>query len=150
MNVSYVPAFRFQNTFTATGKKTEILAELETYDADVMILTQIDQLSTAYNNADVIGKLMEDLDFTYYAYAPVWDANKDFSGDLETGVGTMGHLIMSRYPITSAETVVLVEGNSTSWATPEGRGFCHAVLDGEGLDLDIYASHLSNDSIIGF
>ena len=31
----------------------------------------------------------------------------------------MGHLIMSRYPITSAETVVLVEGNTTAWANPE-------------------------------
>lgn len=148
VNVAFLPAFRFQGKFNANYDK--ILAELESYDADVMILTQIDQLSTAYNNADVIGKLMADLDFTYYAYAPVWNANKDFSGDLETGVGTMGHLIMSRYPITSAETVVLVNGNTTAWANPEGRGFCHAVLDVDGLALDIYATHLSNDSIDGF
>ena len=148
VNVAFLPAFRFQGQFNS--KYDKILAELESYDADVMILTQIDQLSTAYNNADVIGKLMADLDFTYYAYAPVWNANKDFSGDLETGVGTMGHLIMSRYPITSAETVVLVNGNTTAWANPEGRGFCHAVLDVDGLALDIYATHLSNDSVEGF
>jgi hypothetical protein len=148
VNVAFLPAFRFQGQFNS--KYDKILAELESYDADVMILTQIDQLSTAYNNADVIGKLMADLDFTYYAYAPVWNANKDFSGDLETGAGTMGHLIMSRYPITSAETVVLVNGNTTAWANPEGRGFCHAVLDVDGLALDIYATHLSNDSINGF
>jgi len=148
VDVAFLPAFRFQGKFNA--KYEDILAELESYDADVMILTQIDQLCTAYNNADVIGKLMADLDFTYYAYAPVWNANKDFSGNMETGDGTMGHLILSRYPITSAETVVLVEGNTTAWANPEGRGFCHAVLDVDGLDLDIYATHLSNDSINGF
>ena len=148
VDVAYLPAFRFQGKFNA--KYEDILAELESYDADVMILSQIDQLCTAYNNADVIGKLMADLDFTYYAYAPVWNANKDFSGNMETGEGTMGHLILSRYPITSAQTVVLVEGNTTKWATPEGRGFCHAVLDVDGLTLDVYATHLSNDSINGF
>ena len=148
VDVAFLPAFRFQGQFNS--KYEQILAELEGYDADVMILTQIDQLCTAYNNTDVIGKLMEDLDFTYYAYAPVWNANKDFSGNLETGEGTMGHLILSRYPITSAESVVLVDGNTTAWATPEGRGFCHAVLDVDGLSLDIYATHLSNDSIDGF
>ena len=148
VDVAFLPAFRFQTQFSA--KYEDILSELESYDADVMILTQIDQLCTAYNKTEVIGKLMADLDFTYYAYAPVWNANKDFSGNMETGEGTMGHLIMSRYPITSAETVVLVEGNTTSWAKAEGRGFCHAVLNVDGLDLDIYATHLSDDSINGF
>lgn len=146
MNVSYVPAFRFQNTFTATGKKTEILAELETYDADILVVTQIAQLAKMYKDIDMVGELQEELGYPYSYYTPAWGC--DAENDMETGAfGTMGHLVLSRYPITEAETITLLEGtpyNASGYT--EGRAAAHVVLDVEGMVVDVYASHFETNS----
>ena len=140
MDITLLPAFRFQGQWNA--KKDIIVDYLKKYTADVLVLPLIDQnTTTKYNKADLVNELYEELDYQYIYYAPVWGCEAD--ANMESGDGTMGHVILSVYPILKAETGILVEG--TPDAKPEGRGYAHVLLDVEGLELDFVATHF-NDS----
>ena len=144
MDISMLPAFRFQMQWNKTEAQEKIIAYLKEYSADIMILPLIDQNSSSYNKADLVNALYEYLDYNYIYYAPVWDTSKDATGNFETGDDTMGHLILSVYPIRKAETKILVEGNTEAWAKPEGRGYAHVLLDVEGVELDLVATHFND------
>jgi len=144
MEISLLPAFRFQMQWNKTEAQEKIIAYLKEYSADLMILPLIDQNSSSYNKADLVNALYEYLDYNYVYYAPVWDTSKDATGNFETGDDTMGHLILSTYPILKAETKILVEGNTTAWANPEGRGYAHVLLDVEGVEMDVVATHFND------
>ena len=139
MDITLLPAFRFQGQW---GAKQDVIVDyLKEYTADVLILPLIDQnTTTKYNKADLVNGLYEALDYQYVYYAPVWGCEAD--GNMETGDGTMGHLILSVYPILKAETKILVEG--TPSASPEGRGYAHLLLDVEGLEVDLVATHFND------
>ena len=140
MDITLLPAFRFQGQWAA--KQDVIVDYLKAYTADVLILPLVDQnTTTKYNKADLVNALYEALDYQYIYYAPVWGCEAD--ANMETGDGTMGHVILSVYPILKAETGILVEGTPT--AQPEGRGYAHLLLDVEGLEVDLVATHF-NDS----
>ena len=144
MEISLLPAFRFQMQWNKAEAQEKIVAYLKEYSADLMILPLIDQNSTSYNKADLVNALYEYLDYNYIYYAPVWDTSKDATGNFETGDNTMGHLVLSTYPILKAETKILVEGNTTAWANPEGRGYAHVLLDVEGVEMDVVATHFND------
>ena len=144
MDITLLPAFRFQMQWNNADARAKIVSYLKEYAGDVLILPLIDQNSTSYNKADLVAALEEELDYRYVYYAPVWDTSKDASGNFETGDDTMGHLVLSTYPILKAETGILVEGNTTAWANPEGRGFAHVLLDVEGVELDLVATHFND------
>ena len=139
MDITLLPAFRFQGQW---GAKQDVIVDyLKEYTADVLILPLVDQnTTTKYNKADLVNGLYEALDYQYVYYAPVWGCEAD--GNMETGDGTMGHLILSTYPILKAETKILVEG--TPSASPEGRGYAHLLLDVEGLEVDLVATHFND------
>ena len=140
MDITLLPAFRFQGKWNE--KKDVIIDYLKEKTADVLILPLIDQnTTTKYNKADLVNELADALDYAYAYYAPVWGCETD--ADMQTGDGTMGHVILSVYPILRAETGILVEG--TPSAAPEGRGYAHVLLDVEGLEVDFVATHF-NDS----
>ena len=144
MEISMLPTFRFQNQWGKAEAQAKIVAYLKKYSADLMILPLTDKNSTSYNKADLINALYEYLDYNYVYYAPVWDTSKDATGNFETGDDTVGHLILSTYPILKAETKILVEGNTTAWADPEGRGYAHVLLDVEGVEMDVVATHFND------
>ena len=144
MDISMLPTFRFQNQWGKAEAQAKIISYLKKYSADIMILPLIDQNSTNYNKADLVNGLYDALDYNYIYYAPVWDTSKDATGNFETGDNTMGHLILSVYPIRKAETKILVEGNTTAWANPEGRGYAHVLLDVEGVPVDLVATHFND------
>ena len=139
MDIALLPAFRFGAQWTA--KKDIIVSYLKEYTSDILILPLIDQnTTTKYNKADLVNELYEELDYNYIYYAPVWGCEAD--ANMETGDGTMGHLILSVYPIRKAETGILVEG--TPDAKPEGRGYAHVLLDVEGVPVDLVATHFND------
>ena len=139
MDITMLPAFRFQGQWAA--KKDIIVDYLKKYSADVMVLPLIDQnTTTKYNKADLVNELYEALDYNYIYYAPVWGC--ETNANMATGDGTMGHLILSTYPILNAETGILVEG--TPDASPEGRGYAHVLLDVEGVPMDLVATHFND------
>ena len=139
MDITLLPAFRFQGQWAA--KQDVIVDYLKAYTADVLILPLVDQnTTTKYNKADLVNALYEALDYQYIYYAPVWGCEAD--ANMETGDGTMGHVILSVYPILKAETGILVDG--TPDANPEGRGYAHVLLDVEGLEVDLVATHFND------
>ena len=151
VKVAYLPAFRFQNTFDT--KQAEILAELASYDADVLVVTQIAQKAAMYENQDMVGVLAKELGYAFYHYTPAWGCDAD--NDMVNGeYGTMGHLVLSRYPIAKAENITLVEGSPYRKAADggytEGRAAAHVVLDMEGMLVDIYATHFDNAALAKF
>ena len=138
MDIALLPAFRFGAQWTA--KKDIIISYLKEYTSDVLILPLVDKNAQRYNKTDVANELAEALDYAYAYYAPVWGC--DAEANMETGDGTVGHLILSTYPILKAETGILVEG--TPDAKPEGRGYAHVLLDVEGVKLDLVATHFND------
>lgn len=141
VKLAVLPTFRFGN------KIEEYLEKFEAYvradDPDVLALTVFDWMANAYNGKDVdtIKLMAENLGYAFTYYSPAWACDKD--GNLTTGEGTIGQLILSRYPITSAETIVLNEGTAGD-AANEGRSAGHVVLDMDGLLVDVYATHFHN------
>ena len=149
IKVGYVPAFRFQNTFDT--KAAEILEQLASYDADVLVVSQLAQLCSLYENIDIIDGLTSNLGYTFSYYAPAWKVQD--GADLSTGAGTAGHMILSRIPIAEAETIYLTDPVGGTIYKPanqggytEGRSAAHVVLDLDGLKLDIYAGHFDTAS----
>ena len=138
MDIALLPAFRFGAQWTA--KKDIIISYLKEYTSDVLILPLVDKNAQRYNKTDVANELAEALDYAYAYYAPVWGC--DAEANMETGDGTVGHLILSTYPILKAETGILVEG--TPDAKPEGRGYAHVLLDVEGVEMDVVATHFND------
>ena len=139
MDIALLPAFRFGAQWTA--KKDIIISYLKEYTSDVLILPLVDKNAQRYNKTDVANELAEALDYAYAYYAPVWGC--DAEANMETGDGTVGHLILSTYPILKAETGILVEGSPD--AKPEGRGYAHVLLDVEGVKLDLVATHFNDN-----
>ena len=93
VDVAFLPAFHFRNQFNVSYDA--IVDAFASYDADVLILTQADHECAFYTNGDIVNRLLEDLDFTYAYYAPVWGV--DYGSDPTVSAdGTAGHMILSR------------------------------------------------------
>ena len=103
--LAVLPTFRFG------AKITERLDASVEYilkdDPDVLALTLFDWKAGKYNGKeiDTIAMVAEAMGFPYWHYAPAWVCDAD--GDFDTGEGTIVHLILSRYPIRDAETIVV-------------------------------------------
>ena len=136
MDISLLPAIQFQGTWR--DSKDTLINYLKKYTSDVLILPLIDQNATAYNNADLVNDLYDALDYAYIYYAPVWGCDAD--ADMDSGDGTVGHVILSVYPILNAETGILKQGSVDS----EGRGYAHILLDVERTELDLVATHFKD------
>ena len=141
MKLAVLPTFRFG------GKITERLDATVEYilqdDPDVLALTVFDWMANAYNGkgVDTIAMMAEAMGYPYWHYSPAWVCDAD--GDFQTGEGTIGQLILSRYPIHDAEVIVVNEG-TTADSKNEGRSVGHVVLDVEGLSVDVYATHFGS------
>lgn len=137
VKVGFVPAFRFQNAFKDATKQAACIAQLAGYNSDILIISQLDQNVTANNNMDMVNILKTKLGYPYAYFAPVWASQAD--GSLTTGVGTNGHLVLSKYPFTFTETIM------TDTTSTENRGVAHVVIDLDSKTaLDIYATHVGS------
>lgn len=113
INVAFLPDRAVtENNYAA------LLNELAGYNADVVVMTNSPAL-----DAGMVEAMLEDLDYTYSACT----------------AGDPGHLILSRYPISSAKTVAI--GTDS---------ICNAMLDVDGVPVEIYATDLSDDTVDEF
>ncbi len=136
LKVVMLPAFRFESKYATLAEG--IHAALEAQDADVLVLTVVDQNSSRHNNSDVPAALAAALAETYpHAwYGQTWQCDEN---------QYMGILILSKYEILEHETVIYNEGTFYGAASfVEGRGFVRAMLDVNGIAVDVFVSHMGS------
>ena len=107
------------------AKLAELLIPLE---LDVVGLQEVDVGTSRAGGIDTLKMLAEAAGFPYYA----------FSAAIDFGGGQYGTGIMSKYPIQSFETVMLMTP-----AEYEQRAYGHAVLQIGEVSIDFYNTHLS-------
>lgn len=94
---------------------------------DIVGLEEVDVGCSRSNNVDEPAEIARLAGFDHYA----------FSKAISLGDGEYGTAILSRYPIVSFEVVPLDPGRG------EGRSVGHAVINVEGVALDVLVTHLS-------
>jgi endonuclease/exonuclease/phosphatase family metal-dependent hydrolase len=114
---------------------------------DVLCLQSISQNASGpyggYGDKDLVGMLQNLLGYQYVAYTPAWYCDTDYN--LETGDGTHGNMILSRYPVEYIETINIQEG--AIGATPEGRSVGHVLVDVEGVKVDVYYTEFEGSKV---
>ncbi len=93
---------------------------------DIVGLQEVDMLTNRNGGKDTMAELAKATGYEYYGYTK----NFDFDG------GGYGTGILSRYPITSYEAVLLPR------VSGEQRGYGHAVINVDGVQLDFINTHL--------
>lgn len=114
-----------------------IAEDIKAQDLDVVGIQEVDRFCSRSRFIDTAELLKEYTGFDY-AYA----RSIDLAGDVQKygQQGAYGTLILSRYPIKSHETVMLDS------ATYEQRSLCHAVIQVEGMEIDLFNTHLSYET----
>ena len=95
---------------------------------DIIGLQEVDICTGRAGGKNTLKELAEAAGYEYYAFSRAID----YSG------GQYGTAVMSKYPITSYETMML-----TTPAEYEQRVCGHAVIDVGGTSIDFYNAHLS-------
>ncbi len=94
---------------------------------DIIGLEEVDIGAERSGGADEAAELARLAGFSYYVFARA----------IPLGAGEYGTAILSRYPIESFEVTPLESGNG------EDRSVGHAVINVQGLKLDVFVTHLS-------
>ena len=97
---------------------------------DIIGLEEVDVFCERSGYIDEPAELAQLAGYPYYA----------FSKAIRLGDGEYGTAILSRYPIESFDVTPLYSGNG------EGRSLGHAVINVEGVALDVFVTHLSYES----
>lgn len=111
------------------GTLGQIAATLRDTSADVVLLQEVDQLRIASGRVDqpaYFGAAL-DMAFSFGKNVP------------HAGGGGYGTVILSRYPLVSAENTFLPQPAGT-----QRRGLLHVVVDVDGTEVSIYNTHLQN------
>lgn len=106
-------------------------AALETWDADLVLLQEVDRGRAWTRRIDMPALLAERLGFHW-----VFGNNVGRSATNQYGTA-----ILSRYPISSSTNRALPRPGGT-----QQRGLLHAVVDVEGVEVSVYDTHLEHTS----
>ena len=148
LKVAVLPASRFGNNYKNAATAAEVNAALLGIDADVLIITQIDEgvvYPSWWNNVDVASQIKNALadKYAYSYFAPSWTT---VVGD----DGAFGHLILSKYEIMESETIVTSAGSSYTnnggsySGGSEGRGAGRVKLFYKGSTVDVFFTHMGS------
>ena len=105
----------------------KVAGAIRSVSPDIVGLEEVDVGCSRSNNVDEPAEIARLAGFDYYA----------FSKAISLGDGEYGTAILSRYPIESFEVVSLDPGRG------EGRSVGHAVINVDGVELDVLVTHLS-------
>ena len=139
LKVAILPCYRFQNKFTKYSQ--QIIENLKNCGADILVVSQVDyDTSCKRNGVDVVPTLREALaeQYAYSYFAPGYVAGT--TSDTDPGAGHVGHLILSKHPFMSTESVELNTEPS------EIRNAGHVVInmgtESEPTRLGVYFTHM--------
>lgn len=113
--------------YEGLDKVSEAIKEIS---PDIIGLQEVDVNCDRSGNVDEVAELAKMAGYDYYEFAkaiPLYD-------------GEYGTAILSRYPIESFEVMPLYSGSG------EERSVGHAVINVEGLKLDVLVTHLTYHS----
>lgn len=105
--------------------------EIDAWDADVVLLQEVDRGRIWTGRVDMPDVLAEELDMS-------WTFGSNVQRSPTNQYGTA---ILSRYPITSYRNTALPAPPGT-----QQRGLLHAVVDVDGTEVSVYDTHLENTS----
>lgn len=105
--------------------------ELKRLGADLVGLQEIDMGTDRMNGLDTLAIIAGAGEYPYAVFTPA----------MQIFGGAYGTAILSKYPITSFETIPLVGCEEI-----EPRAIGHAIVDVEGARLDFFNTHLSVES----
>lgn len=105
----------------------KVAGAIRSVSPDIVGLEEVDVGCSRSNNVDEPAEIARLAGFDHYA----------FSKAISLGDGEYGTAILSRYPIESFEVVPLDPGRG------EGRSVGHAVINVDGVALDVLVTHLS-------
>ena len=111
------------------GSLAQIAATLRDTGADIVLLQEVDQLRFASGRIDQPAYFAEQLDMAY-----AFGKNVNHAGG-----GGYGTLVLSRYPLVSAQNTFLPQPAGT-----QRRGLLHVVVDVDDTEVSIYNTHLQN------
>lgn len=143
IKVAVLPTYRFQTKFTTF--KDQIVQNIKDINADLIAITIVDYDSTCkYNSVNVVPELKEAL-ADVYAHSYFAPATKvGTPSDTDPGAGYVGHLLLSKYPILSSETIEL--NSETSEVRAVGHSIINVGTESEPTRLGVYYSHLGAGS----
>lgn len=104
-----------------------IAAAIREISPDIIGLQEVDVDCERSGNVDEPAKLAELAGYPYYAFAKA----------IPLGAGEYGTAILSRFPIENFEVTALYSGDG------EPRSVGHAVVNADGVRLDVFVTHLS-------
>ena len=104
-----------------------IAAAIREVSPDIIGLQEVDVFCERSGYVDEVEELARLAGYPYRAFARA----------IPLGSGEYGTAILSRFPIESFEVTPLESGNG------ENRALGHAVIDAEGIRLDVFVTHLS-------
>ena len=106
---------------------TTIAEAVREISPDIIGLQEVDVGCERSGGADEPAELARLAEYPYYRFAKA----------IPLGFGEYGTALLSRWPIESFEVIPLDSGYG------EGRALGHAVIDVDGLKLDVFVTHLS-------
>lgn len=128
-----VLSFNIHSARTADGsvRLSEIASELATWDADVVLLQEVDRGRAWTGGVDMPAVLADQLG-TAWAFG---------TNVRRSATNLYGTAILSRFPIESYRNTPLPAPPGT-----QQRGLLHAVIDVDGIEMSVYDTHLEHTS----
>ena len=105
----------------------KIAEAIQEVSPDFIGLEEVDVKCSRSGNVDEPKELARLAGYPYYAFAKA----------ISLGDGEYGNALLSRYPIESFEVIQLASGIG------EDRSLGHAIVSVEGVQLDVFVTHLS-------
>lgn len=109
-----------------------IAADIKATGAEIVGLQEVDVNTGRNGNQDTVKLIADKLGYDYYYFA----SGREYDG------GTFGNAIISKYPITSTETVAIPNTSGDV----ENRCALHAVINIDGSLVDFYVTHTESNS----
>ena len=111
------------------GYDFELLAaDILKSGAEIVALQEVDRLTLRNKKQDTMKLLAQYTGYEYYYFAPA---------RTQTGGGTYGNGLLSKYPITSAQTLELPNQKESD----EARTAVSATLNIDGKEIQVFAAH---------
>ncbi|MBQ6294101.1 MAG: endonuclease/exonuclease/phosphatase family protein [Lachnospiraceae bacterium] len=104
-----------------------VAAAIREVSPDIIGLQEVDVFCERSGYVDEVEELARLAGYPYHAFARA----------IPLGSGEYGTALLSRFPIESFEVTPLESGNG------ENRAIGHAVINAEGIKLDVFVTHLS-------
>lgn len=125
------------NIHSGSGDLAQIAAEIQAWQADVVLLQEVDRDRTHSGNQDQAAWLGEKL-----GMHAVFGANAAMEAAHDgRPAGMLGNAILSRFPVTDSANLALPRPAGT-----QQRGLLRATIDLGDQLVDVYATHLDHTS----